>query len=344
VRAGKLLGGRGFTLPSTGIPDEELVDGFLHQYYREDRFIPEQILLPRTVSDQRLIEEWLTEIKGKRVRVLVPERGEKKNLLKMACENAEKFFLAQKEDEEDQEKLLQGMMENLHLSTLPRRIEAFDISNIQGVYAVGSMVSFEDGKAAKERYRHFRIKSVEGSDDYGMMYEVLLRRYTRALQENDLPDLVLLDGGKGQLHVAQEVFKDLNISGVDLISLAKKRGVKGTHPARVEKSDEKIFHPQYKAPLVLPRRSPLIHFLDRIRDEAHRFAVTYHKKVRSKGTIRSVLEEIPGIGETRKKELLKLFESVEKLKEASLEELAGVPKMNSTSAQAVYHFFHPEKQ
>jgi excinuclease ABC subunit C len=344
VRAGKLLGGRGFAFPSSGIPDEELVDGFLHQYYREDRFIPEQILLHRTVSDQRLVEEWLTEMKGKRVRVLVPEKGEKRSLLKMACENAEKFLLTQKEDEKDQEKLLQSMMEILHLTRLPRRIEAFDISNIQGVYAVGSMVSFEDGKAAKERYRRFRIKSIEGADDYGMMYEVLLRRYKRALEENDLPDLVLLDGGKGQLHVAQEVFKELNVREVDMISLAKERVIEGTHPARVDKSEEKIFHPQYKAPLVLARRSPLIHFLDRIRDEAHRFAITYHKKVRRKETIKSVLEEIPGIGETRKKELLKFFGSVEKLKEATLQELAGAPKMNTTSAQTVYHFFHTSQQ
>jgi len=344
VRAGKLLGGRGFSFPSSGIPDEELVAGFLHQYYREDRFIPDQILLPRAVSDQRLVEEWLTEIKGKKVRTLVPEKGEKKNLVKMACENAEKFLVAQKQEEQDQENLLQGMMESLHLTRLPRRIEAFDISNIQGVYAVGSMVSFEDGKPAKERYRHFKIKSVEGADDYGMMYEVLLRRYTRALRENDLPDLVLLDGGKGQLHVAQEVFKDLNIRDVDLVSLAKERVIEGTHPARVEKSEEKIFHPQYKAPLVLPTRSPLIHFLDRIRDEAHRFAISHHKKVRKKETLKTVLEDIPGIGETRKKELLRYFGSVERLKEATLEQVAAAPKMNSTLAQAVYRFFHPSQQ
>jgi excinuclease ABC subunit C len=205
------------------------------------------------------------------------------------------------------------------------------------------MVSFEDGKAAKERYRHFKIKSVEGADDYGMMYEVLLRRYTRALQENDLPDLVMLDGGKGQLHVAQEVFKDLNIHDVDLISLAKERVIEGAHPARVEKSEEKVFHPKYKAPFVLPRRSPLIHFLDRIRDEAHRFAISHHKKVRKKETLKTVLEEIPGVGKARKKELLKSFGSVERLKEATLQELVGAPKMTSTSAQAVYRFFHPEK-
>jgi excinuclease ABC subunit C len=344
VRAGKLLGGRGFTFPSSGIPDEELVDGFLHQYYREGRFIPKQVLIPKAVPDQDVVADWLTDLKGEKVRVLVPEKGEKKQLLDMATENAEKFLFAEAEVERNQQNLLGTMKENLHLTRLPRRIEAFDISNIQGVYAVGSMVSFEDGKAVKERYRHFRIKSIEGADDYGMMYEILLRRYKRALEENDLPDLVLLDGGRGQLNVAQEVLKELNVREVDLISLAKERVIEGTYPARGDKNEEKIFHPQYKAPLVLGRRSPLIHFLDRIRDEAHRFAITYHKKVRRKETIKSVLDEIPGIGEARKKELLKFFGSVEKLKEATLEELARAPKMNSISAQTVYHFFHPEKE
>jgi len=278
------------------------------------------------------------------VRILNPEKGEKKDLLKMACENAVKFLREQKQAEQDQENLLQGMMENLHLTKLPRRIEAFDISNIQGMYAVGSMVSFEDGKAARERYRHFKIKSVEGADDYGMMYEVLLRRYTRALQENDLPDLVLLDGGKGQLHVAQEVFQELNIQEVNLISLAKERVIEGPRRARAEKSEEKIFHPRYKAPLVLARRSPLIHFLDRIRDEAHRFAITHHKKVRKKETIKTVLKDIPGIGEARKRELLKYFGSVERIKKATLEQLARAPKMNPLSAQSVYRFFHPSQQ
>ena len=344
IRAGKLLGGKGFTLPFSGIPDEDVLDSFLHQYYREGRFIPKQVLIPKAVPDQDVVADWLTDLKGEKVRVLVPEKGEKKHLLDMATENAEKFLFAEAEVERNQQNLLETMKEDLHLTKLPRRIEAFDISNIQGVYAVGSMVSFEDGKAAKERYRHFRIKSIEGADDYGMMYEVLLRRYKRALEENDLPDLVLLDGGKGQLHVAQEVFKELNVREVDLISLAKERVIEGTHPARVDKSEEKIFHPQYKAPLVLGRRSPLVHLLDRIRDEAHRFAITYHKKVRRKETIKSVLDEIPGIGEARKKEMLKFFGSVEKLKEATLEELAGAPKMNSTSAQTVHRFFHPSQQ
>ncbi|MGA2318804.1 MAG: helix-hairpin-helix domain-containing protein [Thermodesulfobacteriota bacterium] len=176
-------------------------------------------------------------------------------------------------------------------------------------------------------------------DDYGMMYEILLRRYQKVVEENDLPDLVLLDGGRGQLNVAQEVFKELKIKEVDLISLAKERAVEGSRLSRLRKTEEKVFHPQYKEPFILGKHSPVLHLLDRIRDEAHRFAIIFHKKVRSRDTIKSVLEEIPGIGKVRQKELLKFFGSVEKIKEATEEELANAPKMNRKTAQIVYRFF-----
>jgi excinuclease ABC subunit C len=339
IRAGKLLGGRGFILPSSGLPDEEILSAFLHQYYHEGRLIPEQILLSKAVPEQDLAEKRLIELRGKKVQILVPVRGDKKHLLQMACENAEKFLLSETKLERDQEKLLEALREKLHLGRIPRRIEAFDISNIQGVYAVGSLVSFEDGKPNKERYRHFKIKTVEGADDYGMMYEVLLRRYQKAVEENDLPDLVLLDGGRGQLNVAQEVFKELKVKEMDVISLAKERTIEGPL-----KAQEKIFRPHYKEPFVLGRHSSLLHFLDRIRDEAHRFAITYHKKVRSRETIKSELEEIPGIGAVRQRELLKFFGSVERVKEATVKELAQAPKMNLKSAQILYNFFHSNQK
>jgi excinuclease ABC subunit C len=339
VRAGKLLGGKGFAFPSSGLPEGEILSSFLHQYYRGGKFIPEQVLLPRAIPEQSLVERWLTDLRGKKVQILVPARGNKKRLLKMACENAEKFLVSETEFERDQEKLLGALREKLHLKRIPRRIEAFDISNLQGGHAVGSVVFFEDGKPNKEGYRHFKIKTIEGADDYGMMYEVLLRRYTKAVEEGDLPDLVLLDGGRGQLNVAQEVFKELQIKKIDLISLAKERTIEGTL-----KTDERIFHPQYKEPLILGRQSPLLHLLDRVRDEAHRFAITYHKKVRGRETIKSVMGEIPGIGTVRQKELLKFFGSVEKVKEATLEELVRAPKMNLKSAQILYNFFHSDQK
>ena len=339
IRGGKLLGGKGFTFPSAGLPEEEVLSSFLHQYYREGKFIPEQILIPKTIPDQNLIEQWLAELKGERVRVLVPMKGDKKHLLKMACENAEQFLLAKDELDKGEEKLLEGLKEKLHLKKVPRSIEAFDISNLQGGNAVGSMVFFEDGKPNKERYRHFKIKTIEGVDDYGMMYEVLLRRYQKVVEENDFPNLVLLDGGRGQLNVAQEVFKEVKIKEVDLISLTKERTVEGSRLSRLRKTEEKVFHPQYKEPILLERHSPILHLLDRIRDEAHRFAITYHKKVRARETIKSELGEIPGIGRVRQKELLKFFGSVEKIKEVTEEKLAKVPKMNRKSAQIVYRFF-----
>jgi excinuclease ABC subunit C len=172
-----------------------------------------------------------------------------------------------------------------------------------------------------------------------MMYEVLFRRYQRGVEENDLPDLVLLDGGRGQLNVAQEVFKELKVKDIDLLSLAKERPVEESRPSRFRKTEEKVFHPQFKEPFLLGRHSPLLHFLDRIRDEAHRFAITYHKKVRNRETIKSELEEIPGIGKVRQKELLRFFGSVEKIKEASEGQLSEVPKMSRKSAQTVYRFF-----
>jgi excinuclease ABC subunit C len=283
----------------------------------------------------------LTGLKGKKVKILAPVKGDKKHLLKMACENAEQFLLAKDERDRNGEQLLEELKEKLHLKKVPSRIEAFDISNLQGGNAVGSMVFFEDGRPEKEKYRHFKIKTIEGADDTGMMYEVLLRRYQKANEKNDLPDMVLLDGGRGQLNVAQEVFKELRIEEVDLISLAKERVVEGSRLSRLRKTEEKVFHPQYKEPFILGRHSPALHLLDRIRDEAHRFAISYHKKVRGRETLRSELGEIPGIGQVRQKELLKYFETVGKIKEATEEDLTRVPKMNRKSARTVYRFFHP---
>jgi excinuclease ABC subunit C len=343
IRGGKLLGGKGFTFPSKGLPDEEVLSSFLHQYYHEGKFIPKQILIPKAIPEQSHVEEWLSDLKGKRVRIFVPMKGEKKDLLEMARENAEQYLLEKDELEREEGRLLEVLKERLHLRKMPRRIEAFDISNLQGGDAVGSMVFFENGKASKERYRHFKIKTIEGADDYGMMYEVLLRRYQKSVEKVDLPDLVLLDGGRGQLNVALEVFKELKIKEVDLISLSKKKVVEGSRVLRLRKTEEKVFHPQYKEPFILGRHSSILHLLDRIRDEAHRFAITYHKKVRKRETIKSILGEIPGVGKIRQKELLKFFGSVEKIKEATEEELARTPKMNRKSAEIVYHFFREKE-
>lgn len=339
IRSGTLLGGKGFNLMATNLPDEEILSSFIGQYYREDRFIPEEILVPRSILEKDLLERRLTEIKGDTVSILFPQRGEKKKLVEMASENAMRLIRREMDQESERERLLSDLKAKLHLQRIPKRIEAFDLSNLQGSQAVGAMVTFEEGKPDPTRYRHFKIKTVTGADDYGMMYEVLLRRFKRALEENDLPDLVLLDGGRGQLNVAREVFKELGIEGVDLLSLAKE-GKK----VRGKASGEKIFHPQYRGPILLGKQSPLRHFLDQIRDEAHRFAIAHHKRRRRKEALRSNLDEIPGIGRTRQRELLRYFGSLQRLREASLEELRKVSKMTRETAERVYRFFHPDSQ
>lgn len=341
VRGGRLMGGKGYVLASTGLLDGEVLSSFLFQHYREGRFIPEQILIPKDIPEQDFLEKWLTELRGRKVRIFTPLKGRKRDLLNLANENAQRFLYSDEEMVKDKEQLLQGLKERLHLRNVPRRVEAFDISNLQGGYAVGSMVCFIDGEPSRERYRHFKIKTVEGVDDYGMMYEVLLRCYQKAVEENDLPDLVLLDGGRGHLNVAQEVFRELEMKGIDLISLAKERSSKDQASLRFGRTEEKIFHPQFKEPFILGSHSPLLHLLDRIRDEAHRFAITYHKKRRGREIIRSELGEVPGIGKVRQRELLKYFGSLEKIKESTVEELLNAPKMNPKLAHILYQYFHP---
>jgi excinuclease ABC subunit C len=344
LRRGKLLGGKGFALPASELPEGEVLESFISQYYRQGKFIPQQILLPVALPGRNLIEQWLGEEKKKKVRIVVPVRGAKRRLLNLARQNAQNFFIPQAGRKEGTEELLFPLQEKLHLSRVPRRIEAFDISNIRGLYAVGSMVLFQDGRPDKDGYRHFRIRTISGADDYGMMKEVLFRRYRKGLSEGDLPDLVLVDGGRGQLNVAREVFQELSIRDIDLISLAKERAEERPGSSGVEKTGEKIFHPHFPEPIILEKHSPLLNFLDRIRDEAHRFAISHHKKVRGKEAIKSILKEIPGIGAARQGKLVEFLGNVEKIETATVEEIIEVPGMTRRAAQAVFRFFHPEQQ
>jgi len=339
VRNGMLLGGRFFSLSRQKWPDEEIISSFINQFYREGKFIPQEILLPFSLQDHELIEQWLTEKKGVKVKLVVPKRGGRLHLVRMAMDNAEKVLLSKTRLEADPEQILRELQERLRLNHSPRTIEAFDISDIKGGAAVGSMVVFEGGEPLKSKYRRFRIRSSVGADDYGKMYEILTRRYQRALQEGELPDLVMVDGGKGQMNVALGVLKELGIDGIDVIGLAKDR-VQGGHTPTIERKGERIFLPKRKEPISLTRTSPALHLLQQIRDESHRFAITYHKKLRRKGDFHSLLDEIPGIGAKRKKNLLRHFKSLKKVREASLEELESVPTMNRKAAQQVFSFFH----
>jgi excinuclease ABC subunit C len=340
VRNGMLMGGRFFTLSHREWPDEEIISSFINQFYGEGKFIPQEILLPFSLQDRPLFEQWLTEKKGSRVRLMVPKRGDRLHLLRMAMDNAEKALLSKAQLETDPQHILRQLQEKLRLNRFPNRIEAFDISDIKGGFAVGSMVVFEGGEPLKSKYRHFRIRSSLGADDYGKMYEILARRYQRAVREGDAPDLVMVDGGKGQMNVALEVLRELGIDGVDVIGLAKDRVQRG-HAPTIERKGERIFLPKRKEPISLGRTSPALHVLQHIRDESHRFAITYHKKLRHRADFRSLLDEIPGIGGQRKKQLLRYFKSVERIREASVEELESIPTMNRKVAQQVFSFLHP---
>ena len=332
VRGGSVIGSKSFPFPKVGESSEaDILTSFITQFYSDEKFIPEEVVVSVDVDDKALIETWLTERKGKTVKLIRPVRGERVKVLEMAIKNAELALKDRLGLEETGIKNLDGLKDALHLKNLPQRIEAFDISNIGGKEAVASMVVFENGRPKKSDYRHFRIKTVEGANDYGMMAEVLLRRYGRLVSEGEkLPNLIMVDGGKGQLNVALSVAKELKLEGVDIISLAKERG----------EATDRVFVPNVKDAKWIPKDSPVLHLLQYIRDESHRFAITHHKKLRGKNLKKTELLDIPGIGEAKAKALLKQIGSLDKVKEADKEVLSKVKGITKRDAETVYKFFH----
>ncbi len=287
------------------------------------------------LDDQDVRAEYLSERKGKRVNVLQPQRGDKMRLLEMAAENARQSFRERQDAGRNRERMSEELRRKLHLHNAPKRIECVDISNIQGQLAVGSLVAFDEGEPDKSRYRRFRIKTVSEADDFRMMYEVLHRRFAGAKREGNYPDLLVVDGGKGQLNVALEVLRELEINEVDAIGLAKDRVERAPQSAEIRRSEERVFLPGRKNPVILKRNSTALFLLQRVRDEAHRFAITYHRQLRSKERLRSVLDSIAGIGSTRRKRLLRHFGSVHRIREASVEALAQVPGISVALATQI---------
>lgn len=335
IRGGKLIGQEHFMLENaSGDEIGEGLEEFIKQYYETAPYVPREVLLNADIDEMDIIESWLRQKRGTKVELTHPKRGEKKELVEMAGKNAELVLKQLKlKMESDQVRIreeLGVLQEFVGLKNLPRRIEAYDISNIQGHHTVASLVVFEDGLPKKAHYRRFKMKyGTEGvPDDYASMREVIARRLTGSLRRSDafdeLPDLILIDGGKGQLSAAMEVI-DAMEEQVEAIGLAKR--------------NEEIFKPRISDPVILPRGSKALHLIQRVRDEAHRFAVTYHRSLRSKAMKVSVLNEIPGIGSKRRRALVKHFGSVEKIKKASVEELAAAPSMNKSAAQTIYEFF-----
>lgn len=337
VRGGKLLGSKSFSPVKVRTDTAEIVSSCLTQYYDGDVNIPDEIIIPCRLPDEEVIVEWLTEKKNKKVVLTVPAIGTKNALLDMAHENARNLWEAAHKSREQKDAAMQILQEKLLLTGLPRRMECYDISNIGGKHAVGSMVVFQDGEPDKNSYRRYRIKAPAEPDDYVMMCEVLSRRFEGA---EPLPDLVVVDGGKGQLNVALQVLKDLRIKP-DVIGLAKEERtvVSGSSvmKKKVAKSEDRVYLPGRKDAVYLSAWPQTLRLLQQIRDEAHRFALGYHHQLKLKEDLRSILDDIADIGEERKKILLKHFGSAERVKEATLDELQKAPGIGKSLAEKIYN-------
>ena len=352
IRSGKIVGQTRYYM--NGTPDKNLENGlneFIKQYYRDASYIPKEILLSNNVDERDIFESWLSEKRGSRVRIECPKRGEKRKLVQMALENA--ALAAEREQQQELENEtkaaedLDDLKKILGLLDIPHRIEAYDISNIQGKEAVGSMVIFENGVPAKSQYRRFKIRISDQPDDYMMIREVLIRRLRRA-DEGDkkfhsLPNLILIDGGRGQLNAALEVLQVVSRQSSVVSKNSTWEGEASAEPSlqsiniiSLAKRLEEIYTTNSSNPLLLPRDSRALRLLQRIRDEAHRFALSYHHKLREKSVSKSILDSIPGIGEQRRKALIRKFGSVAGIRRASLEEIMSVSGMNQSTAQAVY--------
>jgi excinuclease ABC subunit C len=354
IRSGRLIGQRSFVLDgSQESAPSEAVQEFVKQYYADMPELPREILLPVEIEERRIVQNWLNQRQGASVKIEVPQSGEKARLVDLAAQNAEQMLktmnLEAEQREEWAEQAMSQLAEALGLPSPPLRVEGYDISNIQGRSPVGSMVVAENGEAAPDEYRRFAIKeNPETPNDFAMMREVLSRRLRRYREGSPKfakpPDLIMIDGGKGQLGAALKARDDLELS-IPMVGLAKKHEViyvpvaKGSLGA--EEGEEKSDGYAYR-PVVLPLNSPALVLLRRLRDEAHRFAITYHRKVRAKRAHGSVLDEIPGVGPRRRRLLLRTFGSVEGIRRASLEEVASVPTMTKKLAEQVLEFLKIE--
>lgn len=324
VRNGKIVGKDDFLMNGTEYDSVEEVEySFIQQYYGYNRHIPKQIIINQGIGDVSLLEDWLTDLRGNRVYIKVPEKGIKLRLVNMAQKNAE-IIVHQKKKLEN---ALIELKKYLKLEKLPRVIEGYDISNISGNLAVGSKVSFLDAKPNKKKYRHFKINT-PGPNDFEMMKELLTKRFER-IDKDEEPDLIVIDGGKGQLGMACQVLKENNLEHIPIIGLAKEF--------------EEIYIPNTSRPIIIPKDNKALYLLQQVRDESHRFAITYHRKLRSKKITESSLDNIPGIGQNRKKYILKELGSIDKVKEASIDQLANIKSMNKKVAENVYNYYHNEE-
>lgn len=337
IRSGRMQGGKNFAVSDAEEDNGERISSFITQYYASGVELPDEIMISAPVQDAEALSGYFKKEFSKSVRIYVPERGDKRKLVEMAIENAEDYLEKEVDRIKHKDDMTTAaclkMKKLLSLKNVPKRIECYDISHISGVDKVGSMVVFTDGEADKTEYRRFRIKTVEGSDDFACLKEILSRRISKLGTDEEenfaKPDLIVIDGGKGQLSSVEEVFVEKGITDIDLISLAKK--------------EEEIFTLSSPEPIVLPRRDYCLRLLQRLRDEAHRFAITYHRHTHEKTNLQSELTKIEGIGEKKRKALIDKFGSLENIKRASKEELKETEGIGDKQADAVIAYFHEKK-
>ncbi len=338
IRSGRLVEQEHFMLRDvSGHDPGEVLESFIKRHYAQAAHVPKVVLVSRDVEDAPLLEQWLSDLRGTAVRLYRPQRGEKRRLVELADTNAGDALRAELNTQAERRlrasRVLSELQSILNLPAPPRRVECFDISNTSGREAVGSMVVFEDAEPLRSGYRRFKMRATEGRpDDYAMMREMLSRRFEAARVKDPkfaaLPDLVVVDGGKGQLGCALEVLSKTGFGHLPVAGLAKEF--------------EQIYVPAQSQPITLPRHSPALQLLQHLRDEAHRFAVTYHRKRRAKRKTRSVLDNVPGIGPARRKSLLRKFGSLKRMREASVDELAATPGMTRPVAEAVWEALHED--
>lgn len=329
IRGGYLLGQRHFHFSETVDSDDVLLSAFIRQYYEENDYVPKEILLSALPRDSELIMQRLEELKREKVILHQPVRGEKAKLVKMAIENAQKELSNQSDLITSKRALLEKLQKRLRLQRMPVRIECFDNSNLSGSEAVSAMVVFDNGEPMRSGYRKYKIRDVVQPDDYGYMREILWRRFEKKDKKKPLPDLLVLDGGKGQLNIAVSVLTDLNlVDQFDVIAIAKKDELKG-------ENEDKIYKVGRSNPVIFGKDRELLLFLQRIRDEAHRFVITFHRNRRANHALQSILDNITGVGPKRKKILLSNFGSIDGIRAASIEDLAALPGMNIKTAEKV---------
>ena len=330
IRNGRLIAQEYFIMEGTDqVSEKEIMESFLPQYYDKAPQLPEQILLTDNIEELELLRELLNRRKGKKVQVLVPIKGEKKRLIEMALSNAQenlkKELIKKKYKKTRTSDAVVKLGEYLDLETPPNHIEGFDISNIQGTDPVASMVVFKNGQASKQDYRRFKIKTVEGPNDFAMMSEVIERRYSRLLKEKKpFPDLIIVDGGKGQLSASYKDLTKLGLAHLNIIGLAKR--------------EEEVFLPGKSGPIIIPKKSTALHLIQRVRDESHRFAVSYHRKLRSRRLTHTMLDDIPGVGQKRRQALLQHFGSLAEIRKANIGKLKEVEGVSDKTAGIIFDY------